>query len=95
MRVYDRGVNMPISSYNLVHALKGYKNKNWPIRSCFYKGGSVPLFGRGASTEDVGLLESSQRDASTEKNLEAKSMIYCLLLMDCRCFLIMFIRFHF
>lgn len=76
MRVYDRGTtNMPISSYTLVHALKGYKNKNWPIRSCFYKGGTVPLFGRGASSEDVGLIESSQRDISSEKNLEAKTLL--------------------
>ncbi|KAI9325055.1 WD40-repeat-containing domain protein [Zopfochytrium polystomum] len=35
LRVYDRGFAPPDSSYRLLHALKGYKNKNWPIKSSF------------------------------------------------------------
>ncbi|RUS12954.1 hypothetical protein BC937DRAFT_86614 [Endogone sp. FLAS-F59071] len=38
MRVYDRGINPPTSPSRLVHALKGFKNKNWPIKSSFYCG---------------------------------------------------------
>ncbi|RUP45012.1 hypothetical protein BC936DRAFT_148731 [Jimgerdemannia flammicorona] len=38
MRVYDRGLNPPISPSRLLHALKGFKNKNWPIKSSFYCG---------------------------------------------------------
>ena len=37
MRVYDRGTGFSLNSFELMHALKGYKNKNWPIRSSFYK----------------------------------------------------------
>jgi COMPASS component SWD3 len=44
-----------MSSYTLIHALKGYKNKNWPIRSAFYKfkENSTPTIGRGPSADDL------------------------------------------
>jgi hypothetical protein len=39
IRVYDRGAtSQSVASMRLIHALKGYKNKNWPIRSSFYQG---------------------------------------------------------
>jgi hypothetical protein len=38
MRVYDRGFSPPKTAPRLLHALKGYKNKNWPIKSAFYHG---------------------------------------------------------
>lgn len=38
LRVYDRGMDPPKSDNRLVHTLKGFKNKNWPIRSSFYCG---------------------------------------------------------
>ncbi|KAG0170902.1 hypothetical protein DFQ28_001421 [Apophysomyces sp. BC1034] len=38
MRVYDRGMDPPKSDLRLVHALKGFKNKNWPIKASFYCG---------------------------------------------------------
>ncbi|CDH60107.1 wd repeat domain [Lichtheimia corymbifera JMRC:FSU:9682] len=38
LRVYDRGMDPPKSDTRLVHALKGFKNKNWPIKSSFYCG---------------------------------------------------------
>jgi len=72
MRVYDRGSVLPSSPYTLIHALKGYKNKNWPIRSCFY---NFPSFGRGTSAEDVGLIESNQRDISADKASESRSLL--------------------
>ncbi|KAL2916801.1 hypothetical protein HK105_203580 [Polyrhizophydium stewartii] len=37
IRVYDRGFNPPLSPYRLAHMLKGHKNKNWPIKSAFFK----------------------------------------------------------
>ncbi|KAJ3022998.1 hypothetical protein HKX48_004621 [Thoreauomyces humboldtii] len=54
MRVYDRGFSPPSSEQRLVHALKGYKNKNWPIKSSFYrfKDGKSGLK-RGGSQEDM------------------------------------------
>lgn len=71
MRVYDRGTTLPIASYNLIHALKGYKNKNWPIRSCFFKfkEGSPSVFGKAASTEDL------ENVSSAEKSMEASSLL--------------------
>lgn len=38
LRVYDRGMDPPKSELRLVHSLKGFKNKNWPIKSSFYCG---------------------------------------------------------
>ncbi|OAD77205.1 hypothetical protein PHYBLDRAFT_78991 [Phycomyces blakesleeanus NRRL 1555(-)] len=38
MRVYDRGMDPPKSELRIVHALKGFKNKNWPIKGSFYCG---------------------------------------------------------
>ncbi|KAI9487453.1 MAG: WD40-repeat-containing domain protein [Benjaminiella poitrasii] len=38
LRVYDRGMDPPKSDLRLVHTLKGFKNKNWPIKSSFYCG---------------------------------------------------------
>ncbi|KAI8588021.1 WD40-repeat-containing domain protein [Geranomyces variabilis] len=54
MRVYDRGFSPPTSQERLIHALKGYKNKNWPIKSSFYrfKDGKSGLK-RGGSQEDM------------------------------------------
>ena len=36
--MYDRGLDPPKSELRLVHSLKGFKNKNWPIKSSFYCG---------------------------------------------------------
>ena len=38
LRVYDRGMDPPKSDTRLVHMLKGFKNKNWPVKSSFYCG---------------------------------------------------------
>lgn len=43
LRVYDRGMDPPKSDTRLVHALKGFKNKNWPIKSSFYCGSGCKL----------------------------------------------------
>ncbi|KAI8145099.1 WD40-repeat-containing domain protein [Fennellomyces sp. T-0311] len=38
LRIYDRGMDPPKSDTRLVHMLKGFKNKNWPVKSSFYCG---------------------------------------------------------
>ncbi|CAG8667689.1 1699_t:CDS:10 [Ambispora leptoticha] len=38
IRVYDRGFQLTKSQLRLLHALKGYKNKGWPIKSSFLQG---------------------------------------------------------
>lgn len=38
LRVCDRGLDPPKSDMRLVHTLKGFKNKNFPIKSSFYTG---------------------------------------------------------
>ncbi|KAI8612874.1 WD40-repeat-containing domain protein [Chytriomyces sp. MP71] len=63
MRVYDRGLLPPDTVPRMVHALKGYKNKNWPIKSSFHRlkegGSSVKrttsndeLYGKGDGEAD-------------------------------------------
>ncbi|KAI9146104.1 WD40-repeat-containing domain protein [Paraphysoderma sedebokerense] len=54
IRVYDRGFSPPKTSARLLHALKGYKNKNWPIKSAAYQGKDFTLsnFRRPASHDD-------------------------------------------
>jgi COMPASS component SWD3 len=38
IRVYDRGLDPPKTQLRFVHALKGFRNKNWPIKSSFFEG---------------------------------------------------------
>ncbi|ORZ23986.1 WD40-repeat-containing domain protein [Absidia repens] len=38
LRVYDRGMDPPKSKLRQVHALKGFTNRNWPVKSSFYCG---------------------------------------------------------
>ncbi|CAG8436007.1 17149_t:CDS:10 [Funneliformis caledonium] len=38
IRIYDRGIEPPKSQLRIVHVLKGYKNKGWPIRSSYFLG---------------------------------------------------------
>lgn len=55
MRVYDRGIIQPYSTFTLTHALKGYKNKNWPIKSSFYKirNDQSKLLGKTISSDEI------------------------------------------
>ncbi|KAJ3056047.1 hypothetical protein HK097_008284 [Rhizophlyctis rosea] len=78
MRVYDRGFSPPQSSMRLMHALKGYKNKNWPIKSSFFYVKDVRLPGRvaGSRVKRVGSHEpvygkdELQPDAEDKANYE-------------------------
>ncbi|KAF9960056.1 hypothetical protein BGZ72_008014 [Mortierella alpina] len=38
IRVYDRGFEPPTTMPRLIHSLKGYRNKHWPIKSAFFHG---------------------------------------------------------
>lgn len=54
-RVYDCGINSPKSNIRLVHSLKGFKNKNWPIRFSFYCGSGYNSFilNKSSASNDV------------------------------------------
>ncbi|GBC03140.1 hypothetical protein RclHR1_00050048 [Rhizophagus clarus] len=38
IRIYDRGIEPPKTQLTLIHVLKGYKNRGWPIRSSYFFG---------------------------------------------------------
>ncbi|CAG8496086.1 13536_t:CDS:10 [Acaulospora morrowiae] len=38
IRIYDRGIEPHKAQPRLIHVLKGYKNKGWPIKSSFFLG---------------------------------------------------------
>ncbi|GAA5816702.1 hypothetical protein MFLAVUS_010234 [Mucor flavus] len=55
LRVYDRGMDPPKSDLRLAHSLKGFKNKNWPIKSSFYCGSGYnsSILSKASTTNDV------------------------------------------
>lgn len=74
LRIYDRGIGSTLVNYNTIHALKGYKNKNWPIKSSFFKlrdhmSGGI----RGLSSDDLfskpELMTESRDSSMYSKNL--------------------------
>ncbi|KAH8548820.1 WD40-repeat-containing domain protein [Umbelopsis sp. PMI_123] len=66
LRVCDRGLDPPKSDMRLVHTLKGFKNKNWPIKSSFYTGkeynASIPNRQNNAVEEKSVLLATGSAD---------------------------------
>eukprot|EP00842_Homolaphlyctis_polyrhiza_P005097 jgi/Hompol1/5589/HPOL_004588-RA len=68
IRVYDRGLAPPLNPYRLVHTLKGYKNRNWTIKSAFFKGRDVGSSLRGTSTDDM-----FTKNEATKDNLDSAS----------------------
>ncbi|KAJ3284162.1 hypothetical protein HDU79_008433 [Rhizoclosmatium sp. JEL0117] len=66
MRVYDRGFAPPEHVPRMVHALKGYKNKNWPIKSSFHrlKEAAVSSTKRTNSTDDLFIKGDALFDGS-------------------------------
>ncbi|ORY42729.1 WD40 repeat-like protein [Rhizoclosmatium globosum] len=80
MRVYDRGFAPPEHVPRMVHALKGYKNKNWPIKSSFHrlKEAAVSSTKRTNSTDDLFIKGDALFDGSdftqTTFHLETSSM---------------------
>ncbi|KAF9585279.1 hypothetical protein BGW38_003105 [Lunasporangiospora selenospora] len=62
IRVYDRGFEPPTSIPRLMHSLKGYKNKHWPIKSTFFHGKDYIA---GASARRPGKVRGGDDDEST------------------------------
>lgn len=70
LRVYDRGMDPPKSDTRLVHALKGFRNRNWPIRSSFYCGSgyNASILSRPSAPNDMDDLKTSaEPDAPKEE----------------------------
>ncbi|KAJ3109638.1 hypothetical protein HDU97_003065 [Phlyctochytrium planicorne] len=54
LRVYDRGLSPPQTQQRLIQSFRGYKNKNWPIKSSFYRPREASMImKRTTSNEDV------------------------------------------
>jgi len=66
LRVCDRGLDPPKSDMRLVHTLKGFKNKNFPIKSSFYTGkeynASIPNRQNNGIEEKSVLLATGSAD---------------------------------
>ncbi|KAJ8327186.1 hypothetical protein BDV3_000310 [Batrachochytrium dendrobatidis] len=80
IRVYDRGFTPPFSPYHLVHMLKGYKNKNWPIKSAFFRPRETITSLRGQSAEDMfGKNDASGEGMETTPRLDKSTATDTLL----------------
>ncbi|KAG0226957.1 hypothetical protein BGW42_003277 [Actinomortierella wolfii] len=77
IRVYDRGFEPPTKMPRLVHALKGYRNNHWPIKSAFFHGkdyiaGANPRRigkSRGEDEVDPVPIRSSDKDIPLDSSL--------------------------
>ncbi|KAF9983197.1 hypothetical protein BGZ75_005330 [Mortierella antarctica] len=76
IRVYDRGFEPPTTMPRLIHSLKGYRNKHWPIKSAFFHGKDYiagaaarrPGKVRGGDGEEPPSI-SSDKDVALESSL--------------------------
>ncbi|KAI7815890.1 WD40-repeat-containing domain protein [Gamsiella multidivaricata] len=59
IRVYDRGFEPPTTVPRLIHSLKGYRNKHWPIKSAFFHGKEYIA---GAATRRSGKVRGADGD---------------------------------
>ena len=73
IRVFDR-IAQQHQSLKLLHLLKGHKNKNWPIKSAFFRGQGHSMPKRVVSGEPEGTVED-QPDAGARD-----SILRCMLL---------------
>ncbi|KAJ1566178.1 hypothetical protein HK096_011003 [Nowakowskiella sp. JEL0078] len=73
MRVYERGFTAPKYNYKVLHALKGHKNKNWPIKSSFYYSRD-PLFSKRHVSHDD-LYASSDVSGEVEPEVVEKEKL--------------------
>ncbi|KAJ3102985.1 hypothetical protein HDU96_009441 [Phlyctochytrium bullatum] len=53
LRVYDRGISLPQTQQRVIQSFRGYKNKNWPIKSSFYRPREVYSVKRSTSNDEV------------------------------------------
>ncbi|KAF9974600.1 hypothetical protein BGZ65_008648, partial [Modicella reniformis] len=59
IRVYDRGFEPPTTIPRLIHSLKGYRNKHWPIKSAFFHGKEYTA---GTATRRSGKIRGADGD---------------------------------
>ncbi|RIB05690.1 WD40-repeat-containing domain protein [Gigaspora rosea] len=64
IRIYDRGIEPPKIQPRLIHILKGYKNKGWPIRSSFFLGKDCMHL-----VEPLWVVNKMSKDKSLEESL--------------------------
>ncbi|KAG9294612.1 hypothetical protein G9A89_008091 [Geosiphon pyriformis] len=73
IRVYDRGFQPPKTPLRLQHALKGYKNKGWPIKNEISTGRRSThhkeIYENGESRADVDDTAILEKDKPLEENL--------------------------
>ncbi|KAF9355046.1 hypothetical protein BGX26_007041 [Mortierella sp. AD094] len=76
IRVYDRGFEPPTTMPRLIHSLKGYRNKHWPIKSAFFHGKEYIA---GATTRRSGKVRGADGDevqtTTSEKDTPLESSL--------------------
>ncbi|RGB35913.1 WD40-repeat-containing domain protein [Rhizophagus diaphanus] len=78
IRIYDRGIEPPKTQLKLIHVLKGYKNKGWPIKSSYFFGKDYQ-YSTQRLTYDI--YDNSQMDSADyvvyekDKPLEASLLL--------------------
>ncbi|KAF9101345.1 hypothetical protein BGX27_011511 [Mortierella sp. AM989] len=76
IRVYDRGFEPPTTMPRLIHSLKGYRNKHWPIKSAFFHGKDYIA---GATTRRSGKVRGADGDelqtVTSEKDIPLESSL--------------------
>ncbi|KAF9979101.1 hypothetical protein BGZ73_006338 [Actinomortierella ambigua] len=80
IRVYDRGFEPPTKMPRLVHALKGYRNNHWPIKSAFFHGkdyisGANPRRMAKSRGEDGEVDSASIRPADKDIPLDSSLLL--------------------
>ncbi|KAL1918341.1 uncharacterized protein VTP21DRAFT_3001 [Calcarisporiella thermophila] len=75
IRVYDRGLEPPKTPLRVVQALKGYKNKNWPIKSSFYYGKEYEATRWSTTRDEDGELSISGDVNANDRPLEASMLL--------------------
>ncbi|KAJ3297003.1 DNA-directed DNA polymerase gamma mip1 [Borealophlyctis nickersoniae] len=81
MRVYDRGFSPPQTTCRLVHALKGYKNKNWPIKSSFYHAKDGTSMKRTTSHDQMYAKDELQADDADKNTFEKDKSLESSILL--------------
>ncbi|KAI1314381.1 hypothetical protein EDD11_002246 [Mortierella claussenii] len=69
IRVYDRGFEPPTTIPRLIHSLKGYRNKHWPIKSAFFHGKEYIA---GATMRRTGKVRGADGDEEPQSILSDK-----------------------
>jgi COMPASS component SWD3 len=84
LRVYDRGFAPTRTSLELIHSLKGVKNKNWPIKSSFYCGKDVASLTGKEANDDVELEKETDSILLATGSADALAYVYAIGTSDAR-----------